>query len=131
MPQNKAKSRNPRQKLTAENVVDDANSDKENSQMNSNVRNRNIQEAQYELNTLFNNLIKDAFDSFSLHNNEQDQKKEREGNDEHGAKQPSGKGGGNVFLVNQVVEAIAGDDIKKDAARRPNSRAARTNAASN
>ncbi len=74
MPQNKGKSRNPRQKLTAENVVDDACSDKENSQMNSNVRNRNIQEAQYELNTLFNNLIKDAFDSFSLHNNEQDQK---------------------------------------------------------
>lgn len=114
MPRNQAKRvrKGPNEKLAANDFVDEGSSDKENSMPNRNSRGTgaDLREAQHELNSMFNDLIRDAFGADSSSPAENGREDEKDGQEEGASgNASSSKGGINGILVNQIVNVIAAD----------------------
>ena len=102
--------------------MDESSSDKENSQPNRKARKSNIEEARHELNGVFNDLIRDAFSAASHQKTGEDKQQDQEEDQDDGLGHSNAKGGVNIFLVNQVVNIIAADNLKTAQPRGSSSR---------
>ena len=106
--------RNRRKRLQADSFAENGSSEKENSAPSSQRENNGLLSAQHEIHAIFDDLIRDAFPVSAGPSKDDDEGGPKPGQDDLAAKRE----GANVFVINQVVNMLAGSDLKQKNSRK-------------
>jgi len=106
--------RNQRKSLQAGRFAENGSSEKENSAPSSQREDNGLLSAQHEIHAIFDNLVKDAFAVSAGSSKDDDEGRPKHGQDDLAAKRE----GVNVFVINQVVNMLAGSDLKQKNSRK-------------